>query len=218
MRSKIGTKGQEPRSFIEQARRTQIIASAIEVIAERGFGRASLVEIARHAGISKGVISYHFGGKDELIRETVTSVYTEAFETTGNRMERESSAAGQLRAYIRGRLDYMKTHRRRMLAMVEIFSNFRNSEGRLHYDASYNEPVFEWLESIFKAGQESGEFRAFGTRVMAIALQGALDSLLFELPLHPEIDLETYAAELTMLFDHATRAQDTERTTGSTVP
>ncbi|MEV7908062.1 TetR family transcriptional regulator, partial [Streptomyces anulatus] len=51
--------GQNTKSFIERARRAQIIASAIEVIAEHGFANASLARIAKHAGISKGVISYH---------------------------------------------------------------------------------------------------------------------------------------------------------------
>jgi AcrR family transcriptional regulator len=47
----------QQRSFIEEARRRQIIASAVEVISEVGFGNASLARIAEHAGISKGVIS-----------------------------------------------------------------------------------------------------------------------------------------------------------------
>ena len=69
MRSEKGAGGQKPRSFIEEARRAQIISSAIEVIAELGFARASLAQIARHAGISKGVISYHFAGGEVLIAQ-----------------------------------------------------------------------------------------------------------------------------------------------------
>ena len=33
-----------------------------------------MAEIARRAGISKGVISYHFAGKRELIEQVVNSV------------------------------------------------------------------------------------------------------------------------------------------------
>ena len=50
-------------SFIEKARRTQIIECAIETIAEVGYAQASLGQIAKRAQISKGVISYHFANK-----------------------------------------------------------------------------------------------------------------------------------------------------------
>ncbi|WEL93058.1 helix-turn-helix domain containing protein, partial [Tsukamurella tyrosinosolvens] len=63
------------RSFIEEARRRQIIAAAAEVLADEGYGRATLARIARQAGISKGVISYHFDGKDDLMRQVVIHLF-----------------------------------------------------------------------------------------------------------------------------------------------
>ena len=51
-------------TFTETARRAQILACAIGAIAESGYGRASLAEIARRAGVSKGVVSYYFTSKD----------------------------------------------------------------------------------------------------------------------------------------------------------
>ena len=72
MRSESNPDGKKAeRSFIETARRAQIMAAAIDTIAEVGYGQASLARIAETAGTSKGVIIYHFGGKDELVRELV---------------------------------------------------------------------------------------------------------------------------------------------------
>jgi AcrR family transcriptional regulator len=64
----------EERTFTETARRAQIVQAAIDTIAELGYGRASLARIAERLGISKGVISYHFAGKDDLIKEVVLEV------------------------------------------------------------------------------------------------------------------------------------------------
>ena len=50
-------------TFTEEARRGQIIACAIEVLAELGYAQTSFARIAERLGISKSVISYHFGGK-----------------------------------------------------------------------------------------------------------------------------------------------------------
>ena len=56
MRSKIQTIDQggasERQSFIEIARRKQIIECAIDAIAELGFAQASLAQIAKRAGVS----------------------------------------------------------------------------------------------------------------------------------------------------------------------
>jgi len=89
-------------SFIEAARRGQIVACAIETIATLGYARASLAEVAKRAGISKSVISYHFAGKDELIREVVTEVYSLAISLIVPRIQAAPDARGALRAYIEG--------------------------------------------------------------------------------------------------------------------
>ena len=62
------------RTFIETARRAQIVAAAIDTLAEVGYARASLGRIAQRIGISRGLISYHFAGKDELMTEVVREV------------------------------------------------------------------------------------------------------------------------------------------------
>jgi AcrR family transcriptional regulator len=57
----IGTKG-VPRAEREQ----QIVSMAIDEFAERGYAGASMVAIARRAGISKPLIYQYFGSKDGL--------------------------------------------------------------------------------------------------------------------------------------------------------
>src|SRR5690242_7451047 len=101
MRSEVHPAGQEPeRTFTETARRAQIVAAAIDTIAELGYGQASLARIAETAGTSKGVIIYHFGGKDELIRKVVAEVVAGGIAHMEPRIEAEPTGAGKLRAYI----------------------------------------------------------------------------------------------------------------------
>ena len=58
MRTKKTPDGQKRPSFIEAARRAQLIESAIETIATLGYVHASLAQVAKRAGISKSVITY----------------------------------------------------------------------------------------------------------------------------------------------------------------
>src|SRR5579863_10448668 len=109
MRSENGMSGQKAgRTFTETARRAQIVAAAIDTIAELGYGQASLARIAETAGTSKGVIIYHFGGKDELLRELVAGVVAGGVAYMEPRVEAEPTGAGKLRAYIESNLAFMR--------------------------------------------------------------------------------------------------------------
>lgn len=57
------------------ARRADVIAAAIVVMAERGYAGASLREVASAAGIEKGHLTYYFRTKDDLLHEIVGDLH-----------------------------------------------------------------------------------------------------------------------------------------------
>lgn len=71
-------------TFIHRARRTQIIDAAIEVVAEVGADRASISRIAERAGITRGVVTYHFRDRRSLFAAVVAHVYGLAHGALGN--------------------------------------------------------------------------------------------------------------------------------------
>ena len=54
-----------------EARRAQLIASTIETLAARGFSRITLTDVARAAGLSHGLVLFHFESKERLLAETL---------------------------------------------------------------------------------------------------------------------------------------------------
>src|SRR5260370_20258525 len=130
MRSESGSSGQRDLTFIEAARRAQIMMAAIDAIAELGYGQASLARIAKRAGTSKGVISYHFAGKADLIREIVAEVLARAEAYMLTRiLAQSSSLPGMLLAYIESNLAFMREYRNHLVAFLEIFLNARGDDG-----------------------------------------------------------------------------------------
>lgn len=213
MRPENDSSGQKKPSFIEQARRAQIVASAVEVIADVGFGNASLAAIARHAGISKGVISYHFAGKDELMEKLVEEVFGQVFEFVGARMVGQDTAVGLLRTQVLTATEYMRGHRSQVMALGEIVRNLRKSDGTPRYGIDTNDGLYEALEHIYRFGQETGEFRTFDVRAMAISHQAAVDTMFGYWAVHPDHDLEAHAHELLELLLRGTRADPVGGTT-----
>jgi TetR/AcrR family transcriptional repressor of bet genes len=60
-----------PRKASRISRREQLIEATIEVLAERGFARTTLGEVAAKAGLSHGLVNFHFQSKDTLLVETL---------------------------------------------------------------------------------------------------------------------------------------------------
>lgn len=206
VQSEIISAGQDDRSFIENARRAQIIECAIEVIAELGYTQASLAEIAKRAGISKGVISYHFAGKRELIQQVVATVVATATAEMVPRIFAEETVARMLRVYIESNLEFIGSHLNQILALMSIAVSATGDDDKPVVDlAAAFDPAVEELEKLFRSGQQRGEFREFSTRVMAVTLRNAIDGLAPMLTADPNLDLKTYADELATLFDLATR-------------
>jgi TetR/AcrR family transcriptional regulator, fatty acid metabolism regulator protein len=207
MRSESSPIGQEPtRTFTETARRAQIVAAAIDTIAELGYGQASLARIAGTAGTSKGVIIYHFGGKDELIRELVAGLVARGVAYMEPQIDAEPTGAGKLRAYIESNLAFMRENRNHMVAIVEIALNARAADGSRLYDFSVQDAGVAALEQLLAYFQGTGEFRAgFDPHVMAMAIRAAINALPAQLARDPALDVGHHAREIADMFHIATR-------------
>lgn len=200
--------GTEQRTFTETARRQQIVAAAIDTIAEVGYGRASLARIAARIGISKGVISYHFSGKDDLIKQVVIDVVEAGRAYILPRIAAEKSGQGTLRAYIQSNLAFMSEHRNYMVAMVEIVrSGAFTTEGGRRVDGREVDVAVHLLREQLVRLQGEGELRGdFDPAVMAMAIRAAIDVVPHRLVRDPEFDIDNYAREIATIFDRATRA------------
>ncbi|MCM6775518.1 TetR/AcrR family transcriptional regulator [Nocardia sp. CDC159] len=198
--------GGRRRSFIEEARRRQIIAAAVEVISEVGYGNASLARIAKRAGISKGVISYHFDGKDELMAELVVQLYVSGGEFVGPAVGQAVGARDKLLTYLDSNLRFIDANRMYVAAMTDVVINLRNPDGTLRFTSDEGEgPIIKPLIEILRVGQDSGEFGEFDPVVMAKVLRDTIDGAAGRAIREPDWDVDQYAAEVCRLFDLATR-------------
>jgi AcrR family transcriptional regulator len=203
MRSENKPGAPEELSFIEKARRTQLIACTIETIATLGYGQASLAQIAKRAGVSKGVISYYFKSKDELIEQTAAAIF-EAFGTfMGPQIDAETTPRKKLEAIIRSNLAFMQLRRQHLVALLEILASARPLPTLM---AATHQASLCDLENFFRWGQEVGEFREFSPGVMALVVRNAIDLAAGKIASTEGFDTDSYANELVTLFERATSA------------
>ena len=197
-----GNDGERPRrSFVEAARRAQIVEAAIATIAEEGYARASFVRIAKRASISPGLISYHFTAKDALI--------TEVLRTVEQRLDRAMAGSGEVAGHVEalhrivsGYVRHCAAHPLEVRALQEVRAAAA-SPAVQRLVAEQRRAGIEQLTAFLAEGQAEGEFRAGDPAVFADTLWAAMHGVPANLHGRTGSEAEAYAAELAWLFVHA---------------
>lgn len=92
------------------SRRTQILNTAAELFAERGFHGVSVHDIGAACGISGPAIYKHFPGKDAILTESLTSISERHVSEAQNRRSSHEDPGGALDALIAWHIDFALEH------------------------------------------------------------------------------------------------------------
>ncbi|OLR91030.1 TetR/AcrR family transcriptional regulator [Actinokineospora bangkokensis] len=187
----------------DPARRAQIAASAIEVIADLGFAKASFARIVEHAGLSSTrMISYHFRDKSDLVLAVLTTAIGAADEALDARVRGVTDRLELIRAHVEARVEFLRTHPKHLRAVVEVGTGSRDPlhqvvlqdfrTGRLHRQLTQ--------------GQAEGVLTAFDPAVAAETIASALDGAAQRAATDPGLDLTAYGRELAGFTLRAIRA------------
>ncbi|MFD3685352.1 TetR/AcrR family transcriptional regulator [Nocardiopsis sp. NPDC058631] len=187
------------RSFIEGARRKQIVTAAIEAIAEEGYSRASFVRIAARASISPGLITYHFKTKEKLIREVLAHIESRLDRAMEGGPEPLEGFEDGLRRIVTGHITHCASHPREMAARREVVSAPLPPALQEHVAREGDAGRAE-LVAFLTEGQRHGEFRSFDPEVFTDALFAALGSAPRAVERRPAEEHAAYARQMADLF------------------
>ncbi|GAA1456326.1 TetR/AcrR family transcriptional regulator [Williamsia maris] len=191
-------------TFIREKRRQQLIDATIAVIADDGVARATFVAIAARAGVSRGVINYHFADRSALLDAVVAHIYALGRGMVEHPVEASTTATDAISAMIVGSIDFYAVHIREMTALSSIFRSGDADASTRDARAEHTTELAK-LTAVFRRGQESGEFRAFDPDVMATAIRATLDATIVQIAAGTDPDL--LAREIDDLFRAATQSE-----------
>lgn len=194
------SKPEQP-TFIEEARRKQIIEAALQTIAEQGYTQTSFAEIAKGLGITKGLIAYHFNGKHDLITSAIHTILNRQGAYIKEQVDAQEDASDKLRAYIESSFDYIEQNRPHFVALVDLWGSFTSPEEKQAFSVTAYDPCRAHLKKIFRIGKEQGTFVVLDDQAMASVIQGAIDGVMLQWVFDPEtVDLTQAAKELSEMF------------------
>jgi len=158
------------------SKRERILSAAISVLAERGFHRTKIKDIAQEAGVADGTIYLYFKNKDHLLIDLFEEVMSRALNLFEEALKDKERADQQLEAFLLTHLRIVELEPE----VAQIISVvLRQSET---FIGEYKNPFFsEYLNiiaKILKQGMETGVFRAdISIPIISRAIFGAMDEL-----------------------------------------
>ncbi|HEY0003017.1 MAG TPA: TetR/AcrR family transcriptional regulator, partial [Actinoplanes sp.] len=98
------------------ARREQILAVAVRLFGERGWAEVSTTDVARDAGVARGLINHYFGTKKDLYLEVIRVMLT--VPPSAIAQLPEGDLATRVAAIVDWFLDVVSQHSRSWLAAI----------------------------------------------------------------------------------------------------
>ena len=177
-----------PNGSIRDRRRRELVDATVTVIATHGYAGTTVARVAKQAGLSVGLMNFHFKSIDKLFDETFRLISTEYDDVWREAMAEVAGAppAARLRSMIEAYFDpRIFTHRK--LAVWFAFWSDANLRDRyrslvLRVERRYSH---ELERTVMELAKEQG-IAAAAARVMGTSLTAMIDGLWLQFMLNPK--------------------------------
>ncbi|KHT34307.1 transcriptional regulator BetI [Pectobacterium carotovorum] len=118
-----------PKVGMQPIRRQQLIEATLAAINDVGMHDASIVQIARRAGVSNGIISHYFRDKNGLLEATMRYLISHLGLAVRSRLLNlaENTPRARLRAIVQGNFDDSQTNSAAMKTWLAFWASSLHS-------------------------------------------------------------------------------------------
>jgi len=153
-------------------RREQLLATAAELFAARGFHGVSVADIGAACGISGPALYKHFASKDAILAEMLVSISEELLGVGRERVAGARDADGALRALVAWHVDFALRQRSLIVVQDRDWESLPD-DARERVRTLQREYVDVWAEQLRLVHDDLPTDRA---RAMAHAAFGLINS------------------------------------------
>lgn len=174
------------RKASKEVRQLQLIEATIDSLAKRGYAETTMADVADGAGLSRGIVNFHFESKEKLLIATLQHMYDEySAHWRASLQKAGDDPARQLQVLVWADFDRSICNKRKLAAWLAFWGE---AKSRPVYQAlsssrdAYYQQVFIDLCATLK---ESGGY-GYEPQVMALALSAMLEGLWLRLMMGTE--------------------------------
>lgn len=155
-------------------RRGEILDAFVRYVAERGYDKTNIGDIADELGMSKGTIVHHFGTKAQMLRELEETHLARHLGVLRMVWDRVATPHGRIAAVIYASALLQVTTRDATVASQREVVQLFDDPAMQHVRKLRNQLQTLVIDEIDN-GIESGVFRSVDTELAALQLWGSLE-------------------------------------------
>lgn len=172
------------------ATREALLDAAEEVFFDKGVARTSLEQVARHAGVTRGAIYWHFKNKGDLFMaliERVRMPFQSLIDEVKN-LDPDVSPLDAMRlASLAGLKRLEQPSHRRILSILMHRCEFFSDINPLEMQNEIGEECFDEMVNVFQLAKEQGQLREdLSPEIAAQLMQSAMGGLFHDWLRAPE--------------------------------
>ena len=172
-------------------RKEQIVRATVECITKHGYHNFSMQDVARTAGVSKGIIHYYFLNKDELMMCVLDKVAGDIERVLGEEMGATTEPWRRMEIFIEVCFAIVRNTKEYYQVNMDFWTQINQKEEIRRVIAAHYSKFREAAARVIQHGIDKGAFKKvnasiYGSFVIAVidglSLQWLFDEKVFDYP------------------------------------
>jgi TetR/AcrR family fatty acid metabolism transcriptional regulator len=158
-------------------RKDQIVRATVECITKHGYHNFSMQDVARTAGVSKGIIHYYFLNKDELMMSVLDKVSGDIERVLAADMETIKDPIKKLEIFISVCSDVVRSTREYYQVSMDFWTQINQKEAVRKVISGHYQKFRETATRVLREGIQQKVFRDINPNEYASFIVAVIDGL-----------------------------------------
>ena len=158
-------------------RKNQIVRATVDCIAKYGYHNFSMQDVARTAGVSKGIIHYYFLNKDDLMMSVLGKVAADIERVLHADMDSIDNPRKKLEIFIDICLDVVRSTREYYQVNMDFWTQINQKAEVRQVIAQHYVKFRETCSKVIMEGIEKGLFAKVDPKEYSIYIVAVIDGV-----------------------------------------
>ena len=175
------------RAATREFRKAQLIESTIDSIAKRGFSETTLADVAAGAGLSRGIVNFHFQSKEQLLVETLQMIAEEYREVWQKALAKAGDATvSRLIAMVNADFDPAVCNRKKIAVWYAFWGEAKSRPTYLKLCADRDHEYADAFLQVTRQMIEEGGYEGLNPEMVSTGLAALTDGLWLDFLVDPK--------------------------------
>jgi TetR/AcrR family transcriptional regulator, fatty acid metabolism regulator protein len=162
---------------VSAERKQQIVSATVECIAKYGYHNFSMQDVAKAAGVSKGIIHYYFLNKDELLLSVLEKVSGNIESLLADELKLSTDPEQRLKAFIKVTAQIVTNMREYYQVSMDFWTQINQKKEIKDVISNHYAKFRKSCADLITEGMDKGAFRKGNAMHYASLLVSIIDGL-----------------------------------------